>query len=63
MVSSQKHRREAGKWKMEIRREKLSQEDRSGEKDLTQKTRIEEHRVHREEKASDKEVEDEKKEA
>ena len=41
----------------------MSQENCSGEKDLTQRTRIEEHRVHREEKASDKEVEDEEEEA
>src|SRR5438552_10173635 len=63
MVSSEKHRREKGKWKIEIRREKLGQENHSGEKDLTQRTRREEHRVHREEKASDKEVEDEEEQA
>src|SRR5437667_10104165 len=63
MVSSEKHRREKGKWKIEIRREKLGQENHSGEKDLTRRTRREEHRVHREEKASDKEVEDEEEEA
>src|SRR5437667_10461190 len=62
MVSSEKHRREKGKWKIEIRREKLGQENHSGEKDLTQRRRREEHRVHREEKASDKEVEDEEEE-
>jgi len=41
----------------------LGQENRSGEKDLTQRTLREEHRVHREEKASDEEVENEEEEA
>src|SRR2546430_8755844 len=62
MVSSGKHRREKGKWKIEIRKAKFKSGDRARKNRFNTGTRREEHRVHREEKASDEEVEDEKKE-